>query len=335
MLIVCPSCATSYQVEPNSLGPDGRSVRCARCRHVWFAAAPTIMPAPATDDWDMMIDGSPQLTMIEAAPSELADPSEQNAAPAPAEETAAVEIPPESVSELGSTEGIDLAGLNAEMDAERAEQEAAADAVLAEVTGEAPGPESPPLVPEQSTTTMEAQPATIAAAAAGEDIETFAARRARRDALRQRRWLKPGLPAAILALAAANAAVVAWRMDIVRLLPQTASLYAAIGLPVNLRGLAFDDIRMSREQHEGVGVLVVEGSIVNVTGRPAEVPRLRLALRNEGKSEIYAWTARPPSSILAPGETLPFRSRLASPPADAREVQVRFFTRRDMVAGLN
>ena len=38
MLISCQNCATSYQVDPSSLGPAGRSVRCARCQRVWFAA---------------------------------------------------------------------------------------------------------------------------------------------------------------------------------------------------------------------------------------------------------------------------------------------------------
>src|SRR5687768_4134756 len=37
MLIVCPSCATSYQIEPSSLGAAGRPVRCVRCRKIWFA----------------------------------------------------------------------------------------------------------------------------------------------------------------------------------------------------------------------------------------------------------------------------------------------------------
>ena len=35
MLIVCPSCATSYNVEPPSLLRGGRSVRCLRCRTAW------------------------------------------------------------------------------------------------------------------------------------------------------------------------------------------------------------------------------------------------------------------------------------------------------------
>src|SRR5207249_2624631 len=38
MLITCPDCATSYEVAPSTFGQAGRSVRCTRCRHVWFAA---------------------------------------------------------------------------------------------------------------------------------------------------------------------------------------------------------------------------------------------------------------------------------------------------------
>ena len=37
MLIVCPSCTTSYDVDSASLPPNGRQVRCARCRTVWHA----------------------------------------------------------------------------------------------------------------------------------------------------------------------------------------------------------------------------------------------------------------------------------------------------------
>src|ERR1700677_2150383 len=37
MLIVCPNCATSYDVDVATLRPDGRPVRCVRCRTVWHA----------------------------------------------------------------------------------------------------------------------------------------------------------------------------------------------------------------------------------------------------------------------------------------------------------
>ena len=178
------------------------------------------------------------------------------------------------------------------------------------------------------------QGATLPAdATLGEDIETFAARRASR-ASRRSRWPLPGLPIAILALIALNAALIAWRADVVRVAPQTASLYAAIGLPVNLRGLSFADVTTATETHDGVQVLVVEGTIASASARVVEVPRLRFSVRNPGGQEVYTWTALPARSLLAPGETLAFRSRLASPPPDARDVLVRFFNRRDIVAGI-
>jgi hypothetical protein len=80
-------------------------------------------------------------------------------------------------------------------------------------------------------------------------------------------------------------------------------------------------------------VLVVEGAIVNMTRTTLDVPRLRFAVRNGTGHEVYAWTALPSRPLLASGETLPFRTRLASPPADGRDVIVRFFNRRDVVAG--
>jgi predicted Zn finger-like uncharacterized protein len=37
MQIVCPNCQTSYGVTPTALGPEGRNVRCAKCKQVWHA----------------------------------------------------------------------------------------------------------------------------------------------------------------------------------------------------------------------------------------------------------------------------------------------------------
>jgi hypothetical protein len=136
----------------------------------------------------------------------------------------------------------------------------------------------------------------------------------------------------ILVLAALCATLLGWRKDIVRHVPQLASFYASIGLPVNLRGLAFTDVKLRSEMHDGVPVLLVEGTIVSTVSTPVEVPRLRFALRNAAGAEVYAWTAMPTQSVLEPGGKLPFRSRLASPPKDGHGLQVRFFTRRDVVS---
>jgi hypothetical protein len=115
--------------------------------------------------------------------------------------------------------------------------------------------------------------------------------------------------------------------------PQMASLYGAIGLPVNLRELVFGDVRITKEARDGVPVLLVEGSIKSTSKNPVDVPRLRFGLRNEAGLEIYSWTALPEHSILAPGETQTFRSRLASPPSEGHDVVVRFFNRHDATEG--
>jgi hypothetical protein len=117
---------------------------------------------------------------------------------------------------------------------------------------------------------------------------------------------------------------------VVRYLPQTASLFAAIGLPVNLRNLKFEGVRISKDSEDGVTTLIIEGNIVSTADKPVEVPRLRFAARNASGQEVYSWTALASRSILPPGASLEFSSRLVSPPADATDVIVRFFNSQDL-----
>jgi hypothetical protein len=135
-------------------------------------------------------------------------------------------------------------------------------------------------------------------------------------------------------VAAVLFAAVNYRAAIVRYVPELAGPFAAIGLPVNLRGLEFRSIKTSHETQDGVPVLIIEGEVVNVTRQPVEVPRLRLSVMNDEDRELYAWTALLPRSVLPEGESLPFRSRLASPPPDTKKAVVRFLHRSDLTAGL-
>src|SRR5437899_1646811 len=120
------------------------------------------------------------------------------------------------------------------------------------------------------------------------------------------------------------------RSAVVRLLPQTATDYTMVGLEVNLRGLAFKDVKVSNETVDGKPVLVIEGTIVGETKQPVEVPRLRFSVRDAQGTEIYAWNAVLEQPVLKPGERAYFKSRLASPPPEGRNIDVRFFNKRDL-----
>jgi predicted Zn finger-like uncharacterized protein len=141
-----------------------------------------------------------------------------------------------------------------------------------------------------------------------------------------------GLPTACAGMGALVLALMLWRADVVRLLPQTASFYKMVGLDVNLRGVLFKDVKVTTETVDGKPVLVIEGVIVGETKKPVELPRLRFSVRDAQGAEIYAWNTVLDQAVLNPGERAWFKSRLASPPPEGRNIDVRFFNWRD-VAG--
>jgi predicted Zn finger-like uncharacterized protein len=141
------------------------------------------------------------------------------------------------------------------------------------------------------------------------------------------------LPIVSAAMGALVLALVIWRADVVRLLPQTAAFYKMVGLEVNLRGLVFKDVKITSETVEGKPVLVIEGVITGETSKPVELPRLRFSVRDAQGAEIYAWNAVLEQAVLKPGERAWFKSRLASPPPEGRNIDVRFFSKRDLAAG--
>jgi len=323
MLIVCPSCATSYDVDMASLRPDGRQVRCVRCRTVWHAELPhrekVIAAAQALAPVRRAVEAVAEATAAAIAPQPVAQPFD---VPMPAEAAAATEEP--SLTGPADEPATDIAGgisgATAESD------------TFVEV-------KSPPIAPadfavEQPPIDIEAHSLAASSAEPPEDIESVAARRYPRRAKRNGwKWPLAQLQSAILALIVADAIVIGWRADFVRLMPQTASFYALIGLPVNLRGVVLDNLTTATEQQQSVPTLVVGGDIVNTTGQTETVPPLRFAVRNAARQEIYSWTSVPPRAALQSGEAVAFHTRLASPPPDSHDVLVRFVNRYDILAG--
>jgi len=316
MLIVCPSCATSYMIDPASVGANGRAVRCARCRSTWF-----VNPGKSagTPNVSAFVSGVIAEAEAEASSGKIDSP--------PAEEPASLapEPPADEPPSLAPE-----AGAAFEPPAAEPSFDDAAPPVFAHDTAEPPTiTDAPPLVPPDAHDGGDAADVTE-----HDERADYAARRARMRAKRQKDRRNARWVALVLLLLGVNIAIVAGRHQIVRYLPQTASLFASIGLPVNLRNLEFDGIKISKETQDGVSILIIEGKIVNTVGSATDVPRLRFAARNASGQEVYTWSMQPARSILGPGDSLPFTSRLAAPPADAVDILVRFFTKQDAGSGL-
>jgi hypothetical protein len=130
-------------------------------------------------------------------------------------------------------------------------------------------------------------------------------------------------------LAASAMAAIAAREAIVRSAPATARIYAAIGLPVNLRGVAIESLRATTSEDGGKTVLMVAGEIVNLRAIETAVADLRITLRGDDGRELYVWTTRGAKDRLAAHERAPFRARLASPPEGVRDVLVKFSASED------
>jgi len=339
MLIVCPNCATSYMIDRATLGAAGRAVRCARCKTTWQADGLAGVPRPVTGAGAQVDD------LVAVAVAVAVAVGTRGASQAPPTTDSAVDKPPvlepEPTPVQPAIKADQPVGMVEEL-ALRVESAAAPGpekdtaTASAEAPAEQPMPvaESPPLVPPVETAPLpESAPAELEA----EEIESFAARRERLRARRTRSYRSSRWTALILVLFAFNVAVIGARNEVVRYLPQTASLFSAIGLPVNLRQLKFENVRIAKDNSNSnsnnSSVLTIEGTIASTASEPVNVPRLRFAARNAAGQEIYSWTAAPSRSTLQPGEKLDFHSRLAAPPPDATSVMVRFFSREDASAG--
>jgi predicted Zn finger-like uncharacterized protein len=313
MQIECPHCKTSYQVDPSAVGPTGRSVRCARCRTVWFAADTTALSAIAASHRADIA----QFAATAAGPDEAVEWPEPY-------DGAVDGIGDKSVPREAQGAGHDDVGL-----VHNAPPIVTADSPLQEdPLADIPAAPNMPVVESPTLAPTEHGPA-ASSPSQGDDIETVAARRTEKQA-QSRRFHVPAWPIVILGLILLDLSLIGWRAEVVRVAPQTASLYAAIGLGVNLRGLALANVTTETQTTDGVQVLLVQGLIVSAASRTVAVPRLRFAVRNVSGNEIYTWTALPTRSLLSPGETLAFQSRLAAPPPGTHDLLVRFFNRHDL-----
>ncbi|GAB2186521.1 zinc-ribbon domain-containing protein [Roseibium sp. LAB1] len=307
MKIKCPDCSTSYEIKIEALGPEGRSVKCAKCGNRWFVS-------PDDDEeGTVAFDAKKDADDIDT-PAVTEDPAQDEAewAADAEEDTFDADAPDDDDEDDGPAAAIpEPAAARAAKD----EANFAADLKQDAQTDE----------PENKA-----------------DIESMAKRpkiivnpnKFRRDQigailnwLLRRNYRRIGGVALFGVAVATCVLFVLMRDTLVKQSPDLASLFGMIGFEVNLRGLEFRNLRTFTEVEDGKKVLVVEGSIRNLLDELNSVPAVRLSIRGADMQEVYAWTVEPRTKTLNALDETRFRTILADPPKAASDIQVRFVER--------
>lgn len=129
------------------------------------------------------------------------------------------------------------------------------------------------------------------------------------------------LAAAVVVLIVAS---VVWRTEVVKALPATAALYEMAGIDVNVRGLLVRDVTYEFAESEGKPVLMIRGQIANISGTTQPLPPLRFQLRDAQTNPLYSWSLSIRPEPLAPGEFVPFTTKIGKPPVHTAELDIHF-----------
>lgn len=118
----------------------------------------------------------------------------------------------------------------------------------------------------------------------------------------------------------------AWifRVDVVRIWPNTASAYAALGGKVSYYGLEIRDIAMTRTINGGASVIQISGQVVNISKKPKPVPLLQAEIFDENGKTLFSWLIEPEQQSLEKDSKLAFVSEIRDPPPGKLQFEIGF-----------
>jgi predicted Zn finger-like uncharacterized protein len=182
--------------------------------------------------------------------------------------------------------------------------------------------EAPTVVEAAPEAAAEASPATVAA-----DVplsKQFRNRKATEKKIKEAAafgiiWAGMAGVLALLLVAA-----LAFRLDIVRIWPKTATAYAGIGLPVNSLGLVIEGLKAEPTLQEGRAALVITGTIRNIRNTPVAAPPVKIALLDPKGQRVAGKVAGAVDATIPGLSVRHFAITLLDPPTNARDLEVQF-----------
>jgi predicted Zn finger-like uncharacterized protein len=280
MIIACPACNTRYAVPDSAIGVDGRTVRCAKCRHSWFQDGPRIELPAAPPAPPPPPPPAPEPEAVEQVEHDLPE------APAQAEPEPVAEPEPET------------------------EPEPEAPAAFAEDDYAAPS--APPLSDEPLGEREDAPAYSDDDYSYGES--SFAHEppfRARRNPAKM--WM---LAAVLFAVVSLGALAAVMRYGLPDWVPFTRETFAEkqAGLELNFP----KNWQERGKLKNGSYYYNLAGTITNVGSTRRSVPTLLLVFRGSRNQPVFTKEIVPPKSALAPGESMDINQAIVDLPPAAK-----------------